>query len=468
MAQPAIHDAAGALSPEELRHAYAIATTDHTRVILQQLKVVVSTPGMPLVALDNFDDWLRQSVPAFHRLNVPSYDSDGPDREPPIFDTESFQAILDEARQLAADGGGKLLLIVDILECLLYDYPQNFHPFSPRGPPPRATVLVVQALRSLFGLLKVKAAYWIHDVFTICRAIALAAWKIRHGYAPNLTPPAAWIQSAQLLGDLFFALLDRNNIELSVVLLSGSIASQFAGRPAAEGVKLESKTVNSPLLGLDCYTSYHYSIMVNSSYPQLRSALLYRLCLLLHEITSTLPTTDPTFHLPPVSDIYNCMLVLLSPYRFVAFEHVSSTFSYDPVGDPSFVASFLSVSKYIKNFVRIHGTGRSAGVYDPDDVMESRDATSDRDFLTYLLMLSPEHLRTLVWDQGFEAEVLEYDHSALMEWVLSEPERIALGAAAAPIGPRPERAPRDAAKTATRSQGAALVPRGDPEQRKKP
>ena len=108
--------------------------------------------------------------------------------------------------------------------------------------------------------------------------------------------------------------------------------------------------------------------MVNSIFPHLRSALLYRLCLVIHNIASKLPSSAPAFALLPVSDIYECLLVLLTGYCFASFEAVSKTFAYDPVGDPGLTVSFSLVSLYIKAFVRANGTGRSGGLNQPNDI----------------------------------------------------------------------------------------------------
>ncbi|TKA53456.1 hypothetical protein B0A53_04450 [Rhodotorula sp. CCFEE 5036] len=272
MAHPVIRDAAGDLSATELRNPYAIAATDGTATTLAQLAAAVGGPALAAPSLDTFDAWLRQNVPDFGHLDGPSYDALGADREPPIFDQDAFQSILNKAQQLSATGGGKLLLIVDVLE--------------------------------------VDAMYWMHDVFTVCRAPALAEWKRRHQLSPNLVPPAAWIKGAKLLGELFFKCLPSNNIRVSNVLLSGTVANQFAGQAAGGGVKLEKWHVHSQLTSINCYTNYHYSIMVNSIFPHLRAVLLYRLCLIIH--------------------IYKCLLVLLPGYCFASFEAVSKTFAYNP------------------------------------------------------------------------------------------------------------------------------------------
>lgn len=146
------------------------------------------------------------------------------------------------------------------------------------------------------------------------------------------------------------------------------MANQFAGQAAGGGVKLEKWHVHSQLIGINCYTNYHYSIMVNSIFPHLRSALLYRLCLVIHNMASKLPLSAPAMALLPVSDIYECLLVLLPGYHFASFEAVSKTFAYNPVGDPGSAVSFSLVSIYIKAFVRANGTGRSGGVNQPNDI----------------------------------------------------------------------------------------------------
>ena len=139
---------------------------------------------------------------------------------------------------------------------------------------------------------------------------------------------------------VFFKCLPSNNIRVSNVLLSGTVANQFAGQAAGGGVKLEKWHVHSQLTSINCYTNYHYSIMVNSIFPHLRAVLLYRLCLIIRHLASKLPSSAPAVALLPVSDIYKCLLVLLPGYCFASFEAVSKTFAYNPVGDPGSAVSF--------------------------------------------------------------------------------------------------------------------------------
>ncbi|KWU41173.1 hypothetical protein RHOSPDRAFT_27811 [Rhodotorula sp. JG-1b] len=386
---------------------YAIAATDATATVLAQLATAVGGPGLAAPSLATFDAWLRQNVPDFAHVDGPSYNALGANREPPIFDQDAFQSILNKAQQLSATGGGELLLIVDVLECLVNDWPRNFHALSPNHPPARGTALVVQAMRSIFSLLQVNTMYWMHDVFTVCRAPALAEWKRRHQQSPNLVPPAARIKGAKLLGELFFKCLPSNNIKVSAGLLSGTVTNQFAGQAGGGGVKLEKWHVHSQLIGINCYTNYHYSIMVNSIFPHLRSALLDRLCLVIHNMASKLPSSAPAVALLPVSDIYKCLLVLLPGYRFASFEAVSKTFAYNP-----------------RLYVQMALGAQAA-------VAEKCESGTNGEFLKHLPSLPSQHMRTLLWDQGFEAEVLELDDVELAKWCLAEAEQVALGAGVA-------------------------------------
>ena len=88
---------AGDLSATELRNPYAIAATDATATLLAQLATAVGGPGLAAPSLATFDTWLRQNVPDFAHLDGPSYNALGANREPPIFDQDAFQSILNEA-----------------------------------------------------------------------------------------------------------------------------------------------------------------------------------------------------------------------------------------------------------------------------------------------------------------------------------------------------------------------------------
>ncbi|GAA5853329.1 hypothetical protein JCM9279_003360 [Rhodotorula babjevae] len=340
-------DQHGPLSLQETQNVYALGqlagVRDQLVAVRDRLRINPQDAG----ALDELHLFIIRAVHEFQHLDTADYDALGAARVPPIHDLVAFDEILQAA--LARPDGTPLRIVVEILECLPYDYPKNFHPLRrdiPGDPEPKGTRLVVLAVEAVLSVIAPDVKYWVYDPFSQCRAPPLQA-AVARGALGSTWVPAAWIETAQLLSDIFYDLLPHHNIEVADVMANGDVNG---------ALDLFSETLPSAFFGLEAYQLYHPSILANSAYVELRTALLYRRCIIIAWIA------DKPDH---VRAIYDTLAGLLQ-LEVDPFDVIAAVARYDAIADSDLHDTFFAVSCFVKGFVRLFGTGKfgGGGAYD--------------------------------------------------------------------------------------------------------
>ncbi|KPV71824.1 uncharacterized protein RHOBADRAFT_56434 [Rhodotorula graminis WP1] len=413
-------DQHGLLSMEETQNVYALGQLPGVRDQLVALRDQLRINPHDAGAVGQLHRFIIGAVQEFQHLDNADYDALGPTRVPPVHDLKAFDEILRAA--LAQPDGTPLRIIVEILECLPYDHPKNFHPLRrdvPGDPEPQGTRLVVLAVEAVLGAIAPDLKYWVHDPFAQCRAPPLQA-AVERGALGSTRVPAAWIETAQLLSEIFFDLIQHLNIEVTHIMANGDVARRLADMPNLNGaLDLFSETLRSAFFGLEAYQLYHPSVLANSAYVELRTALLYRRCIILAWIA------DKPDRL---RDIYDALAALLQ-LEVDTFDVIAGVARYDATTDPDLHDTFFAVSCFVKGFVRLFGTGKFGRRPQLDETNSGTIACSgyvarrrawakkyDRKdepdlsveaWLTLFEKEDPSTLRALLVDSGFgEAESL--------------------------------------------------------------
>ncbi|GAA5905513.1 hypothetical protein JCM8208_004303 [Rhodotorula glutinis] len=459
-------DQHGLLSVEETQNVYALGQLPGVRDQLVALRDQLRANPHHAGAIDQLHRFIIRAVQEFQHLDNADYDALGPTRVPPLHDLVAFDEILQAV--LARDDDTPLRIVVEILECLPYDHPKNFHPLRrdvPGDPEPKGTRLVVLAVEAVLGAIAPDLKYWVHDPFAQCRAPPLQA-AVQRGALGSTRVPAAWIETAQLLSEIFFDLVQHLNIEVVQVMANGDVARRFAGMPNLNGaLDLFSETLPSAFFDLDAYQLYHPSILANSAYVELRTALLYRRCIILAWIA------DKPDHL---RDIYDALAGLLQ-LEVDAFDVIAGVARYDATTDPDLHDTFFAVSCFVKGFVRLYGTGKFGGRPQFDGTSSGTIACSgyvarrrawakkhDRKdepelsveaWLTLFGQEDPSTLRALLVDSGFgEAELLSPEQILPFYLECKAELVVVVGKLDAPSAETPAETP-----AATRREGGAVA-----------